>query len=47
MRRPSEQGTLSSLQYFDGADQPILTVAGNTTPGEPGLKRWERLVASL
>ena len=47
VRRPSEHGTLSSLQYFDAADQLILTVAGNTTPGEPGLKRWERLVASL
>lgn len=47
VRRPSEQGVLSSLQYFDADDQPVLRVAGNTTPGEPGLKRWERLVASL
>ena len=47
VRRPTAQGTLSSLQYFDPIAQPILTVAGNTTPGEPGLDRWERLVASL
>jgi putative hemin transport protein len=47
VRRPVEQATVSVFHYFDAADQPLLTMTGNTIPGEPGLDRWERMVASL
>lgn len=46
VRRPTPQGPISSLQYFDAQDNLILMVCGNAQPGEAGVERWERLLAS-
>ncbi len=47
VRRPTEQGYLTSVELFDGAGEPILQMFGRRERGQPERADWRALSESL
>ena len=47
VRKPSDDGTITSLELFDADNELILTVFGVRKPGNPELDTWRGLTAEL
>jgi putative hemin transport protein len=47
VRKPTDDGIVTSLELFDGAGQVIVMVFGERKPGSPELDSWRRVVEDL
>jgi putative hemin transport protein len=47
VRKPTEDGVVSSLELFDAAGETIALVFGERKPGKPELAAWRDLLAEL
>ena len=47
VRKPTEDGIVTSLELFDRAGETIAMVFGERKPGRPELPEWSELLASL
>lgn len=47
VRKPTEDGIVSSLELFDAAGETIALVFGERKPGKPELPRWRELLGEL
>lgn len=47
VRKPSAEGTVTSLEIFDAADRQIAWLFGERKPGKPELESWRLITGSL
>ena len=47
VRKPTDDGIVTSLELFDSAGQVIVMVFGERKPGSPELDSWRRVVEDL
>jgi putative hemin transport protein len=47
VRKPTDDGIVTSLEAFDGRNRNILLMFGARKPGNPELEPWRALVARL
>lgn len=47
VRKPTEDGVVTSIEAFDGRDRTILLMFGERKPGKPELAAWQALVSRL
>ena len=47
VRKPTEDGDVTSLEIYDGDGEAIAYMFGKRKPGEPELKAWRDLLATL
>jgi putative hemin transport protein len=47
VRKPTEDGVVTSVEAFDGQDRTILLMFGERKPGKPELPAWQSVVARL
>ena len=47
VRKPTDDGVVTSIEAFDGRDRTILLMFGARKPGKPELAAWQALVARL
>ncbi len=47
VRKPTENGVVTSIEAFDGSDRTILLMFGERKPGKPELPAWQAIVARL
>jgi putative hemin transport protein len=47
VRKPTEDGVVTSIEAFDGRDRTILLMFGERKPGKPELPAWQALVSRL
>jgi putative hemin transport protein len=47
VRKPTDDGVVTSIEAFDGRDRTILLMFGERKPGKPELAAWQSLVARL
>ena len=47
VRKPTDDGVVTSLEAFDANDRTILLMFGVRKPGHPELADWRRLVAGV
>jgi putative hemin transport protein len=45
--KPTEDGTVTSLELFDAAGETIATLFGKRKPGQPEDEAWRAIVADL
>jgi len=47
IRRPTDDGVVTSLEMFNQQGQSLLTLFGQRKPGIPELPQWRAIVASI
>lgn len=47
VRKPTEDGIITSIEAFDDRDRNILLMFGERKPGKPELEQWRALVARI
>jgi len=47
VRKPTDDGVVTSIEAFDGRDRTILLMFGERKPGKPELAAWQAIVARL
>ena len=47
VRKPTEDGTVTSIEAFDDHDRTILLMFGARKPGKPELDAWRSLVSRI
>lgn len=47
VRKPTEDGTVTSLELFNAADELIATIFGKRKPGIPEMAEWREVVAEV
>jgi putative hemin transport protein len=47
VRKPTEDGIVTSIEAFDDRDRNILLMFGERKPGKPELEQWRALVAKI
>jgi putative hemin transport protein len=47
VRKPTDDGVVTSIEAFDGHDRNILLMFGARKPGTPELEQWRALVAGV
>jgi putative hemin transport protein len=47
VRKPTEDGTVTSLELFNAADELIATIFGKRKPGIPEMEEWREVVAEV
>jgi putative hemin transport protein len=47
VRKPTEDGIVTSIEAFDSSNRTILLMFGARKPGKPELEEWRRLVARI
>lgn len=47
VKRPSEDGLITSVDGFNAAGDVVFSIFGERKPGVPELKEWQALVATL
>lgn len=47
VRKPTEDGIVTSIEAFDGRDRNILLMFGARKPGKPELEEWRAIVARI
>ncbi|RYG93723.1 MAG: hemin-degrading factor, partial [Alphaproteobacteria bacterium] len=47
VKKPSEDGTITSIEVFDGKGEMIVQFFGKRKPGIPELTEWRQLVKDL
>jgi len=47
VRKPTDDGVVTSIEAFDGRDRTILLMFGERKPGKPELAAWQQIVARL
>ena len=47
VRKPTDDGIVTSIEAFDGRNRNILLMFGERKPGKPELEPWRAIVARL
>ena len=47
VRKPTEDGIVTSIEAFDSRERNILLMFGARKPGKPELEEWRGLVARI
>jgi putative hemin transport protein len=47
VRKPTDDGVVTSIEAFDGRNRNILLMFGERKPGKPELEPWRAIVARL
>ncbi|MGE0576471.1 ChuX/HutX family heme-like substrate-binding protein, partial [Reyranella sp.] len=47
VRKPTDDGIVTSIEAFDALDRNILLMFGARKPGKPELEEWRTLVAGI
>jgi putative hemin transport protein len=47
VRKPTDDGVVTSIEAFDSRDRNILLMFGERKPGKPELEQWRTLVAGI
>lgn len=47
VKRPTDDGVVTSLEFYNANDELVLTLFGERKPGIPELPAWQQLVAQL
>ena len=47
VRKPTDDGVVTSIEAFDDRDRNILLMFGERKPGKPELEQWRALVARI
>ena len=47
VRKPTEDGIVTSIEAFDSSNRNILLMFGARKPGKPELEEWRALVARI
>ena len=47
VRRPSVDGTITSIEFYDANDKLVITLFGERKPGQPELEDWQAIADYL